>query len=156
MLIKLKRYKTGVTLLFLLGLVYFFAINTKLTISTSYFLAVAYCIVFRDEFRLTYRSVGVHAALIFLLMLPSLTLNFGLTPVFYLIFSPAIYFSARIICNIEINELAGIIKKVYFTLLSIVIFLVLRKEEYIAPFEGLIEGSSTNAIPSYAVVIQVT
>ncbi len=143
--------------IFLYCYVFFFAINTPLSIFSSYILCLIYVVIFKRFIflRYSYNFIFIIFAYI-VLCLPIFSLNFGITPLFYLTSSIFILLAIKILTSLSILELCSCLRMLYISLIITVVFFLVKSDNLIEPFEGLIPGSSTNAIPTYSIVLQIT
>ena len=140
--------------LFLILLTVSFSLQTPASIALSYLFFIFY--VCFSSFKLSKKSFIIWAILTSAFSIAALNKNFGITPFFYLAGAPFLILSA---IKFSSRDLAGILKSLelyYWIFIGAIFVGIAANWDSHEPLEGLIPGTSTNALPSYLIVVQVT
>jgi hypothetical protein len=91
-----------------------------------------------------------------LFFMPSLlSMNHGLSPFFYYFSTIAIFFAARKLSRHSPEDLLVGFRVVFAIVITAIFVVLFVYWDYPEPFGELIDGSSTNGIPSYLIVLQI-
>jgi len=138
---------------FLLLLTASFALQTPDTIRFSYLIAFFYFCFSRIYIRKNYFFVWAITTSIF--MMAALNKSFGFTPFFYLIGAPFLILAALKFSSRPLIQVLKALQLYYWIFITAIFFGIFTNWDSHEPLEGLIPGSSTNALPSYLIVIQI-
>ena len=91
-----------------------------------------------------------------LLFLPAfINYHHGWSPVFYLVSTVATFSAAAVVSNHPPAALLKAFECMYWSAVATVVYILYVYWDYSEPFGMVIEGSSTNGIPAYLIVLQV-
>lgn len=79
----------------------------------------------------------------------------GYSHFFYFLLTILTFFSAKSLSEVPLYKLFIIVRALFWTFTLFAFFVYWSYRDLAEPFSGLIEGSSTNGIPSYLIVFQV-
>lgn len=127
---------------------------------TSIFLGSCFCAVYAISFVSFSRTrlTGISFSIIFCFFcFPSiLSMNHGLSSIFYMLSTIAIFFAAKSFCQHSFEELLYCFRVVFGASIFGIGFVLFTYWGHPEPLGEAIPGSSTNGIPSYLIVLQVT
>lgn len=131
-----------------------FLIQSKYGFVALSFLLVAYFFIVRGS---VFSSNNLFVIIIFsFFTLPSAyVFQHGMSHFFYFFLTVACFLSAGAFSRLDVYSVFRIIQVVFFSyvVFAFVVYYVYR--DLPEPFSGFVEGSSTNGIPSYLIVLQV-
>lgn len=91
----------------------------------------------------------------FLSVLPSMYMvQHGASHYFYFYLTIASLLAARTFCNLSAKSILFILKFIIYIYILFAFIVYYLYRDLAEPFSGLVEGSSTNGIPSYLIVLQ--
>lgn len=142
--------------LFLCFLLALFALQKPSTIAASYILAGAYYVVAKNSVTIKTNDLLVWAIVTLICMLAVVNYNHGATSFFYLMVTPLILLSAKQFASQSHDRVILCLKLFYWVFVLGVAYGLAQNWEDPEPLGAIFEGSSTNALPSYLIVIQLT
>ncbi len=123
------------------------------TIALAYFFFAMY--VFSSKIKIARAHFIIWAFTSSIFVIAALSKNFGFTPFFYLIGTPALILAADKFASRPLTLVVNTLG-IYYWLFCIATFIgIFINRDSPEPLEGLIPGTSTNGIPSYLIVVQV-
>lgn len=152
----LNRFTVFQMTLFVLLIIMAFVFQQVETLSFGAILSAIYAVWFVDLSKIQ-KDTFLVVLLFITLCLPSiLSMNHGLSSVFYLFSTIAVFFAAKRFCQHSLEELLACFRIVFVLAVGGVFYVLFEYWGYPEPFGEVIPGSSTNGIPSYLIVLQVT
>lgn len=132
-----------------------FAYQRPSSILGCYLVSALY--IFFNQDLLSIKKSGVRLYLGFVsLCIPSvMSFNHGYTPYLYLILSPLLVLFASVYNSQSITTIELSLKYLFWILVTLTFIGVVANHDSVAPLEGLIEGTSTNGIPAYIIVVYI-
>lgn len=142
--------------LFISLTVILFSLQSSVTIILSYIASLIYLLV-------TNSLVKINKFIIFYWLIFSMLVsvcvfqfNHGITPFFYLLFTPFIILSAKKIATKDSEHIENIIKKTYLFFVCIIIIGLIYNLDKPEPLANIIPWSSQNGITSYLIVVHIS
>lgn len=150
------KLKFDSLLIFNLIFVILFVIQTKITIISSYLLAVLYLF-----YKIKYPSVKVinyiYWSIFFIFTVVSLiSLNHGITPIIYFIFTPFLLITSKYISNFDIKYIYESFRRFVYIILFIILIFLSRTYSLDDPLSHIIPWGSRNGITSTLIVLNIS
>lgn len=142
--------------LFLVLVLSAFAIQQPATIGFSYALYAAYIIKNRKSLKMTSLQVLAYSLATLLLILPVANFKHGGTSLFYLVTFPLVIISANLFSSKSLDYIYGCLNKVFWIFIIAIAIGLARNWDDPEPLGAIIPGSSTNGLPSYLIVLQIS
>lgn len=133
-----------------------FAMQQPITIITSYALFVLYILKDRKRVAITAIQILFFSSILLLLLVSVINFKHGATSLFYLATFPLVILSAHLFSSKPLDFIYSCLKNVFWIFfISVILGLVLHWD-HPEPFGAMIPGSSTNGLPSYLIVLQLS
>jgi hypothetical protein len=139
--------------IFITSFLILFAIQQPYSLLSCYILPFVYLLLNKGTISLNREPLIIFLVAVGLCMPAMLLINHGYTPFIYIIMSPVLVLFARAYAKKNIFSITLSLKYSFWVLTTLVLIGVYVNRDEIAPLEGLIEGTSTNGIPSYLIVL---
>lgn len=139
--------------IFVVSLFLCFAIQSKLTLAVGGVLLILFNLMYLN-FKLD--NFFVALVVFFICIPPFLSMNHGLSPFLYFVLFLFSLGAAKSISQFNFFVIYNAFFRAYIFFAVIIFIAYWFRRDLLDPFEGLIEGSSTNGITSYLVALQIT
>lgn len=120
------------------------------------FLCAIYVLVIYWSARITWAGLLVTACVCALFIPAFIKPYQGLSPVFYLFSTVSVFFAAKAMSRHPPEVFLGAFRLMFAAAVLAIAWVLYTYWEHPEPFGEVIEGSSTNGIPAYLIVIQVS
>ncbi len=158
MLLNTDDYHRGsIASLFLLMTLIFlsFAAQQYIFLIFGSFFCAFYAVVKYSSNCIRSSDLFIYALIISLFLPAFLKPNHGLTPAFYVFSSISVFFAAKAASYNKIETFLIVFRIMYALSIITIGIILYRYRDYVEPLGMVIEGSSTNAIPAYLIVLQI-
>ena len=118
-------------------------------------LCAVYAASNRKSFRVKWSELFVVLIVALICGFSVLSFNHGLSPIFYLFSTFAIFYAAMHFNSSSIKELSLSLRIVFWLAIFAIGWVLLKYWDFPEPFGEIIPGSSTNGIPSYLIILQI-
>jgi hypothetical protein len=132
-----------------------FIVQLPIAIASSYILGLLFLVFGASSAELKTKYVEIYVVVILFCLPAATTFNHGLTPLFYLIFSPSIVFLVIHFTNNSLDHVTKVLRNVFWAYIfgvATVLFLHWDEPE---PFGAVFSWSSTNGIPAYLIIVNI-
>lgn len=132
-----------------------FIIQLPAAIASSYLIGLLFLAFSISSFELKSKYVQAYVLLLIFCLPAATTFNHGLTPLFYLIFSPSIAFFVIHFTGNTLEHVVNVLRNVflaYILFVAAVLFFHWGERE---PFGAIFYWSSTNGIPAYLIILNI-
>ena len=132
-----------------------FIIQLPAAIASSYLIGLLFLAFSISSFELKSKYVQAYVLLLIFCLPAATTFNHGLTPLFYLIFSPSIAFFVIHFTGNTLEHVVNVLRNVflaYILFVAAVLFFNWGERE---PFGAIFYWSSTNGIPAYLIILNI-
>jgi hypothetical protein len=133
-----------------------FVVQLPASIALSYFVLYIYSLIGIKKIKLNFLSLSALLILATPLGIGAVTLNHNLTPLFYFFMMPAMIAAVYVFGQQNSNVILKVLKQVFWICSLIVFVLIYVFRDEVEPLGAVFPWSSTNGIPSYLMVIQIT
>lgn len=141
--------------LFLLILLGLFAIQLPITIATSYIVCAMSVLLNFDSIKFLKSNMVIFAITLCLFVFPTLTLNHGATPVFYLILTPFLFGAAYKFSRGSLDGILMALRSAYWIFFLLLCYGLIIHWGDPEPLGAIFPWASTNGFPSYLIVLQI-
>lgn len=139
----------------LVSLLALFATQLTVTIVASYFFSALVVLLRPGALQVSRRNFEFMLLGIFCCFVPVVTLNHGVTPLFYLAMTPLLLWMAAQFSNNPLTVIRSALRNTYWIfLIFIFIGLIVHWGEP-EPLGAILPWTSTNGFPSYLIVLQI-
>lgn len=136
-------------------MLFLFAVQLPITIAASYMISTTLLFIYGNKTSLSKIYLGA-TLIIVLMLLPSvLTMNHGVTPLFYLFASMILSYHAFQLSKAPLDLIVRVLHNVYWICILIITFFLYMHWDEAEPLGSILPWVSTNGIPSYLIVIQI-
>lgn len=142
--------------LFMLALLAAFVLQEPLTLAFGAALCACYATLSTNFREIDLHQLFLVTLVVMLCLLPSLDSKHGAVPLFYLFSSVSAFYAAKHFSQQSLTHIRRCLSVVFWLCVSIVAFFLVRYRDATEPLGEIIQGSSTNGIPSYLIVLQAT
>lgn len=118
-------------------------------------LCAIYALVTHTPLRMSQQQLIVFFGVCVLFIPAFINLQHGLSPIFYFFSTISVFFSAKAITRYPPSVLLSAFRLIYGGAIVGIVIVLYMYWGYPEPFGMVIEGSSTNGIPAYLIVIQI-
>jgi hypothetical protein len=140
---------------FLCFLLLTFALQQPQTIVASYVCAALYIIVSQRNIIIKSSNLLAWGGATVICMLPIISFNHGITPLFYLVVTPLLIISAKHFTNQSLEHITFCLRSFYWLFVLIIAIGLAVYWGEAEPLGSIIPGTSTNGLPSYLIVVQI-
>lgn len=144
-------FKSG----FLIALMMAFVLQRPETLLFGGVLCAVYAASNRKSFHVKWSELFVVLIVALICGFSVLSFNHGLSPIFYLFSTFAIFYAAMHFNSSSIKELSLSLRIVFWLAIFAIGWVLLKYWDFPEPFGEIIPGSSTNGIPSYLIILQI-
>lgn len=132
-----------------------FALQSTYTFVSGTFLCVLFLLAYRRLLQVDAEFATRGILVLFLLTPAFFKPGHGFSPVFYLFATAVSFLTALVISRFSAAAIHRAATVIYSTLAAMVLGVLALYWDSPAPFGEVIEGSSTNAIPAYMIIVQL-
>jgi hypothetical protein len=141
---------------FLCLLLFTFALQKPQTIVASYICAALYIIFSQRRIIIKSYNLLAWGVATGICMLAFISFNHGITPLFYLIVTPILIISAKQFANQSLEHITVCLRNFYWLFVFTIAIGLAAYWDEAEPLGAIIPGASTNGLPSYLIVVQIS
>jgi hypothetical protein len=132
-----------------------FIIQLPAAIASSYLIGLLFLAFSISSFELKSKYVQAYVLLLIFCLPAATTFNHGLTPLFYLIFSPSIAFFVIHFTGNTLEHVVNVLRNVFLAYILFVAAVLFFNWGEPEPFGAIFYWSSTNGIPAYLIILNI-
>jgi hypothetical protein len=142
---------TGFMVLIILA----FVLQRHVTLVGGAFLCAGYALFYFRRSRVSLDQLRTFAVLLLLLLPAFIKPYHGLSPIFYVFSTFSVFFAAKAMVHYPPRIFFNSFRLIYTVMILAIGMILYKYWGHPEPFGEVIEGSSTNGIPAYLIIVQI-